>query len=88
MIIFPAIDIRKGKCVRLEQGNFAKEQIYGEDPVEVARKWENQGARYLHLVDLDGACRGMPQHREIIGQIVRVVKIPVQAGGGSEPSKI
>jgi phosphoribosylformimino-5-aminoimidazole carboxamide ribotide isomerase len=82
MIIFPAIDIRGGKCVRLEQGNADKETIYGEDPVRRAKLWESKGALFLHIVDLDGAFEGVRLNRNIIKSIVDNVSIPVQLGGG------
>ena len=66
MLIIPAIDIRGGKCVRLFQGDYGKETLYGEDPVEMARRWIAQGAGFLHLVDLDGAREGAPRNREVI----------------------
>lgn len=81
-IIYPAIDIRGGKCVRLIQGDYAKETIYGEDPVEVARAWAQAGAEWIHLVDLDGAREGRPINDELVGDIARAVDIPVQIGGG------
>lgn len=82
MIIIPAIDIRNGKCVRLRQGNFADETVYGEDPVVMAKKWESEGAKMLHLVDLDGAKNGQPANLEVIRRIVANVNIPIQVGGG------
>lgn len=82
MIIFPAIDLRGGKCVRLQQGEFDKEDIYGENPVEVAQKWERKGAKFLHLVDLDGALKGTSLNGEVIKDIVKTLRIPVQLGGG------
>jgi phosphoribosylformimino-5-aminoimidazole carboxamide ribotide isomerase len=82
MLIIPAIDIRGGKCVRLFQGNYAKETVYAEDPVEIARRWIAQGARFLHLVDLDGARKGVPQNQEIILRILKFSPVPVQIGGG------
>lgn len=82
MIIFPAIDIRGGKCVRLEQGRADKETVYGEDPIEVAKLWESKGALFLHVVDLDGAINGNRLNRNIIRSIVDSVDIPVQLGGG------
>ena len=82
MIVYPAIDIRDGKCVRLFQGDFSKTTVYSEDPIEVALRWESQGAKYLHLVDLDGALAGKPQNLTIIEGIVGKVSIPVQVGGG------
>ena len=82
MIIFPAIDIRKGKCVRLQQGEFSREQIFGENPVETALQWLNRGAQFLHVVDLDGALEGRTVHTGLIREIINRVPIPVQVGGG------
>ncbi|WZL71608.1 1-(5-phosphoribosyl)-5-[(5-phosphoribosylamino)methylideneamino]imidazole-4-carboxamide isomerase [Clostridiaceae bacterium 35-E11] len=82
MIIFPAIDIRNGKCVRLTQGKFDAEDIYSDNPVEIAVQWQEQGAKYLHVVDLDGALHGMSMNTETIKKIVQSVEIPVQVGGG------
>lgn len=81
-VLYPAIDIRGGKCVRLVQGDYNRETVYHDDPVAVARDWEAQGARWLHLVDLDGAKEGRPVNAEWIGRIAAAVRIPVQAGGG------
>lgn len=80
MIIIPAIDIKDGKCVRLFQGNFNKKTVYSDNPVEVALKWQKQGAQILHIVDLDGAKSGKPVNTRIISTIVR--KMRVQVGGG------
>lgn len=82
MIIFPAIDIRGGKCVRLEQGMADRETVYGEDPVERAKLWESNGAEFLHVVDLDGAFQGVRQNRDVIKRLVDSVSIPVEFGGG------
>jgi phosphoribosylformimino-5-aminoimidazole carboxamide ribotide isomerase len=82
MIIFPAIDIKDGLCVRLMQGDPGRVTIYGKDPVAVARRWEEEGARWLHVVDLDGAFSRTPRNREVVGSIVKGVSIPVQVGGG------
>lgn len=82
MIIFPAIDIRGGKCVRLEQGMADRETVYGEDPVERAKLWESNGAEFLHVVDLDGAFQGVRQNRDVIKRLVDSVSIPVELGGG------
>ena len=82
MLIIPAIDIKGGKCVRLFQGKMDKETVYSDDPVSVAKRWENEGAEFLHLVDLDGAVSGAPKNKEIIGNIIKAVKIPVEVGGG------
>ncbi len=82
MLIIPAIDIRGGKCVRLFQGDYGKETVYGEDPVAMADRWLGEGATFLHVVDLDGARQGTPQNRETIGAIVKKSSVPVQVGGG------
>jgi phosphoribosylformimino-5-aminoimidazole carboxamide ribotide isomerase len=82
MLIIPAIDIRGGKCVRLFQGNYAKETVYGEDPAAMAERWIAQGAEFLHLVDLDGAREGVPGNRRTIQDIIRQATVPVQVGGG------
>lgn len=82
MLIIPAVDIRGGRCVRLVHGELDKETVYHEDPVEMGRRWEAEGAGRLHLVDLDGAFRGSMINAAVIENIVRVVKIPVQVGGG------
>ena len=82
MIILPAIDIRGGKCVRLTQGDFERETVYSDDPQEVAQKWQNEGANFLHVVDLDGAKAGSPINIFTIKHILEVVKIPVEVGGG------
>lgn len=81
MLIIPAIDIRNGKCVRLSQGNYALESIYG-DPVAMALKWQAAGAKALHIVDLDGAKAGQPVNTASIKQILAKVKLPIQVGGG------
>jgi phosphoribosylformimino-5-aminoimidazole carboxamide ribotide isomerase len=80
--VFPAIDLRGGRCVRLVQGDFGRSKEYDADPVERAREWERRGARALHVVDLDGAVEGRPVQLELVGEIARSVGIPVQAGGG------
>lgn len=82
MIIFPAIDIRGGKCVRLEQGLADRETVYGGDPVERAKHWEGKGAEFLHVVDLDGAFQGVRQNRNVIKKLADSINIPVQLGGG------
>ncbi|MBP2001413.1 phosphoribosylformimino-5-aminoimidazole carboxamide ribotide isomerase [Paenibacillus shirakamiensis] len=81
-IIYPAIDIRGGKCVRLIQGDYAQETIYHDSPVEAAKAWEAQGGEFIHLVDLDGAKAGHPVNDILIGEIARSVQVPVQVGGG------
>jgi phosphoribosylformimino-5-aminoimidazole carboxamide ribotide isomerase len=87
MLIIPAIDIKNGKCVRLTQGKFESEKIYGEDPVVVAKKWEKQGAKMLHVVDLDGAKNGVLTNLEVIKKIVKAINIPMQVGGGIRNKK-
>lgn len=82
MILFPAIDIRNGKCVRLIQGDYDKEIIYGDSPTEMALEWQRQGAEFIHLVDLDGAKTGDSSNKEAIRAIAGAVSIPVQVGGG------
>jgi phosphoribosylformimino-5-aminoimidazole carboxamide ribotide isomerase len=82
MLIIPAVDIRGGKCVRLFQGDYQKETVYGEDPVAMAQRWIEQGAKFLHLVDLDGAREGIPRNKRTIQAIVEKSSIPVQVGGG------
>ena len=82
MIIFPAIDLKEGLCVRLMQGDPERVTVYGKDPVATARHWEGQGAPWLHVVDLDGAFSQTPKNREVVIAIARAVSIPVQVGGG------
>jgi phosphoribosylformimino-5-aminoimidazole carboxamide ribotide isomerase len=82
MIVYPAIDLRGGRCVRLFQGEFDQETVYGDDPVAVARRWQAAGARWLHVVDLDGAREGRPVQARLVEAICRAVDIPVQVGGG------
>lgn len=82
MIIFPAIDIRQGKCVRLIQGDYDQETIYSDSPTDMAREWERQGAEYLHLIDLDGAKSGNSLNRQAILDIRKHVRVPIQVGGG------
>lgn len=82
MIIFPAIDLKDGKCVRLYKGKMDEATVFSDNPVEMALKWQEKGAEYLHLVDLNGAFAGSPQNRKVISQIVSSLDIPVQVGGG------
>ncbi|MCX8129185.1 MAG: 1-(5-phosphoribosyl)-5-[(5-phosphoribosylamino)methylideneamino]imidazole-4-carboxamide isomerase [Clostridia bacterium] len=82
MIIYPAIDIKDGKCVRLAQGKFTDVTVYSDNPVEMALKWENLGAEYLHIIDLDGARTGEPQNIATISEMAVKLGIPVQVGGG------
>ena len=80
--VYPAIDLRGGRCVRLKQGDFDRSKEYDADPLARAREWERQGAAALHVVDLDGADAGRPVQLELIRSIARAVSIPLQAGGG------
>lgn len=82
MIVIPAIDLRGGRCVRLLQGDFARETIYGDDPVQMALRWQEAGATILHVVDLDGARAGEPVQGAIVAAIAQALTIPVQLGGG------
>ena len=83
MLLIPAIDIKDGKCVRLRQGDMDDATIYGDDPVEMANRWVDAGARRLHLVDLDGAVSGKPENAEIVHNIVEThPSLPIQVGGG------
>ena len=81
-LIFPAIDLKDGKVVRLQQGRADAVTVYSDDPGAVARRWEDEGARYLHVVDLDGAFGGEPCNWEAVRAILRAVQIPIQLGGG------
>ncbi len=87
MILYPAIDIRDGKAVRLIQGDYDQEMAYDDDPVVAARRWVDGGARWLHVVDLDGARAGEPVNLEHVRRIVGAVTVPVQLGGGLRDSK-
>lgn len=82
MILYPAIDIQNGECVRLRRGDFEEVTVFGTDPVAHALKWEGEGAQALHVVDLDGAREGRPVNLHIVEEIAERVSIPVQYGGG------
>jgi phosphoribosylformimino-5-aminoimidazole carboxamide ribotide isomerase len=82
MQIIPAIDVKDGRCVRLYQGDYRRVTVYSDQPARLARRWEDEGARLLHVVDLDGAYHGAPRNLKAIGEIIRAVEIPVQVGGG------
>lgn len=82
MQLWPAIDLRGGKCVRLKQGDYARETVYGADPAAMARLFVEQGAEYLHLVDLDGAKTGRPENLASVQAILAAVNIPCELGGG------
>ncbi len=82
MRIYPAIDIKDGKCVRLFKGRFDEVTVYGDDPAAMAKKWESLGGSYIHVVDLDGALKGHGVNAEVIKRICASVNVPVQTGGG------
>jgi len=82
MIVIPAIDLKQGKCVRLEQGLMERDTVFCEHPADQAREWQRQGGELLHIVDLDGAFAGVPKNREAIAAIVGSISIPTQLGGG------
>ena len=82
MLIYPAIDIINGKCVRLQQGSYSEVTVFGDSPLDMALKWESQGAQYLHVVDLDAARSGNTENHDIIKRIAKTLRIPVQVGGG------
>jgi len=82
VIILPAIDLKEGKCVRLEQGLMDKDTVYNDDPGAQARVWQEQGGEYLHIVDLDGAFAGVPKNKAAIRAIVDAIDIPCELGGG------
>ncbi|MFA5974971.1 MAG: 1-(5-phosphoribosyl)-5-[(5-phosphoribosylamino)methylideneamino]imidazole-4-carboxamide isomerase [Elusimicrobiota bacterium] len=82
MLVIPAIDIRRGRCVRLYQGKESEETIYWKDPVEMATIWESRGAKMLHVADLDGAFQGKPANLDKVERMKALVKIPIQLGGG------
>ena len=82
MQIWPAIDLRDGKCVRLEQGDYARETVFGDDAAAMARHWVDQGGECLHLVDLDGAKSGQVENWQSVEAIVRAVDVPCELGGG------
>lgn len=88
MEIFPAIDLKQGRCVRLYQGEFQKETLMNENPVAQALLFEKLGARKLHIVDLDGAVSGQSMNLSVIEDICKAVRIPVQVGGGYALSKL
>ena len=82
MLILPAIDIRDGKCVRLQQGDYNQETVYADSPVEMALHWQEQGAEFLHIVDLDGAKEGKPTNVVLVSHIAERLNIPIEIGGG------
>jgi phosphoribosylformimino-5-aminoimidazole carboxamide ribotide isomerase len=82
MRVWPAIDLRDGKCVRLQQGDYQRETVFSDNPLEMAKRWVDEGADCLHLVDLDGARDGQLVNGDVIGQIVNQVPVAIQLGGG------
>ncbi|MEW6145267.1 MAG: 1-(5-phosphoribosyl)-5-[(5-phosphoribosylamino)methylideneamino]imidazole-4-carboxamide isomerase [Thermodesulfobacteriota bacterium] len=82
MHIIPAIDLKDGRCVRLFKGEEGTETVFSENPGEIARRWEESGAEWIHVVDLDGAFTGEPQNMDVVREIASQVSCPVQAGGG------
>jgi phosphoribosylformimino-5-aminoimidazole carboxamide ribotide isomerase len=86
VILYPAIDIRGGRAVRLLQGDYERETAYDADPVDAARRWAGEGAEFLHVVDLDGAKGGEPQNLEAVRRIAAAVECPIQVGGGLRDS--
>jgi phosphoribosylformimino-5-aminoimidazole carboxamide ribotide isomerase len=84
MLIIPAIDLKDGRCVRLQQGRMNTATVFSEDPVAMARLWSGQGARRLHIVDLNGAVAGRPKNHKVIGEMIRAVgeQTPIELGGG------
>jgi phosphoribosylformimino-5-aminoimidazole carboxamide ribotide isomerase len=88
MEIIPAVDIRGGKCVRLYQGDYGQETIFDEDPVTAALTWYSQGARWLHVVDLDGAVDGEPQNMEVVEEIIKETGLLIELGGGIRQEEV
>jgi phosphoribosylformimino-5-aminoimidazole carboxamide ribotide isomerase len=82
MRLYPAIDIKNGKCVRLKQGKFNEQTIYSNNPTNIAEKWVQNGASYIHVVDLDGALDGTWTNKQVIKNIIDSINVPVQTGGG------
>lgn len=82
MMIFPAMDLRNGNCVRLYQGEFSTSQVVGENPIDIALQFKNQGAEYIHIVDLDGALKGELANLDVIKGVIKETGLPIQLGGG------
>lgn len=82
MLIIPAIDLQDGAVVRLYQGRYEDKKIYSQDPLTVAKQWESQGAELIHIVDLDGALRGVPKNIALLKRILQAVRVPIEFGGG------
>ena len=89
MLLIPAIDLKEGQCVRLRQGRMDDSTVFSNDPVAMAEHWKNQGARRIHIVDLDGAFAGIPRNGELIRDMVAAMEgVPVQVGGGIRSEQI
>lgn len=88
MVILPAIDIKGGRCVRLQQGRADKEKVYFDKPAEVAREWKRQGAKWIHVVDLDGAFEGDTKNLSVLEAICSAVDIPIEFGGGNRNMEV
>jgi phosphoribosylformimino-5-aminoimidazole carboxamide ribotide isomerase len=82
MLLIPAIDLKNGQCVRLRQGKMDDVTVFSDDPAAVAKRWTDEGATRLHVVDLDGALKGQPINLKVVEKIIGAVKVPVQVGGG------
>ena len=82
MIIIPAVDIKDGRCVRLLQGRKDKETVFSDDPIAMARRWEQEGAQRIHVIDLDGAFEKSPQNVTVIERMIEKIAVPIQVGGG------
>jgi phosphoribosylformimino-5-aminoimidazole carboxamide ribotide isomerase len=87
VIIIPAIDLKDGRCVRLAQGDFRRVTVYSDDPVGMARKWQENGAERVHVVDLDGSLHGSPRNADVIRGIVEEAGLPIEVGGGIRDMK-
>jgi phosphoribosylformimino-5-aminoimidazole carboxamide ribotide isomerase len=88
MQVWPAIDLRAGKCVRLQQGDYGRETVFGDDPAAMARHWVDEGAECLHLVDLDGAKQGRPANLDSVRAILAAVDVPCELGGGIRDAEV
>jgi phosphoribosylformimino-5-aminoimidazole carboxamide ribotide isomerase len=82
VIIIPAIDLKDGRCVRLAQGDFRRVTVYSDDPVGIAKKWQENGAERIHVIDLDGSLNGSPGNADVIRDIIEEVRLPIEVGGG------
>ncbi len=82
MLVIPAVDLKDGKCVRLQQGEMDRETVFSDIPLQMAQKWESLGAEMLHVVDLNGAFSGSPENRTVIEEIRKAIRIPIELGGG------